>query len=66
MNIAPLNDARDKNFKGALEILDRYYLDKHLTGKEVVDQPLNLPKMGSSTDSMTIRYNASIKIRKVS
>ncbi len=52
LQYTPLNDARDKNYQGALEMLDNYYMDKHLTGKDAIDRLLNLPRMGSGTNSM--------------
>jgi len=62
--ISPLNDARDKNYQGALEMLDNYYMDKHLTGKDAIDRLLNLPRMGSGTDSMEETFFALSNIRQ--
>ena len=50
--IGNLTDSHDRNYEGALNMLDRYYYDNQITGKSAIDKLLALPKMGNDTDSM--------------
>ena len=50
--IGNLTDSHNKNYEGALGMLDRYYYDNQITGKSAIDKLLALPKMGNDTDSM--------------
>ena len=50
--IGNLTDSHDRNYEGALEMLDQYYYDNQVTGKEAIDKMLSLPQAGFDANSM--------------
>jgi hypothetical protein len=50
--IGSLTDSKDKNYLGALKMLDRHYHDKQLTGKEAIERLMNLSRMTNDPSSI--------------
>lgn len=50
--IKNVKDGKEANFEGAKKMLVEYYLDKHTTGKLMVDKLLELPVMTKEAESI--------------
>ncbi len=50
--IKNVKEGKDANFEGAKKMLVDYYLDKHTTGKVMVDRLLDIPPMTRDADSI--------------